>query len=668
MGTQKNSSGHEGGSFRSSRKRGGQPVEIKFSRATEAVNHSMSIYGDDDSDNDEDDDQGHLNDSDDGSEDGYFMEGEFEWEEGDQDPALKYQKTIQERNNKVDKTTLANTAPLTSWGGALTYQVQPMESDTSSLDGTSTTVVQETVSAVTSRLKENGDQAMGMDRSTALRNRIKKPRLGIDLTEEIAMRMDAGRIADGDEEEEEEGEQETLMWVLDPTPSHPLTTMATTTTTTTTRSTESTSATATSVETVSAITVATSVEASSISSSAIVVAPEEEPMMWVIDTEPTEINEKETEHEPTPTFVELPPEQLWSSKVKKAKRSKRGGRKLKEKEKLQKLARRVAVGDQEDDLMLLEEPESEVDDEMLAMEDYLLNTMDPDNPDQFDSLLGSLRGPSSGFGHSSEIGGLDADDSDFEQDVSEDDSLDGGDHEDMDFAYGYMPKSKSKSNSSMAFDLEDIPASSFIGGRKKKGKNAPHGGNLETLSELNRAIEDFVRDDDLRQLQLPPMPKALRRKVHLLAENYNLESQSLGSGKNRAPMLVRTHQTRLPPHPVNVKKLLNQSEQELKMISIQRRMNKHEGGRGGRGGGGGSRRGGSRRDKDDKGGGATATRPAFGSVVGGEASAISTENKGHRMLAKMGWSPGVGLGATGEGIIQPIEAVMRAKRRGLGHE
>lgn len=119
------------------------------------------------------------------------------------------------------------------------------------------------------------------------------------------------------------------------------------------------------------------------------------------------------------------------------------------------------------------------------------------------------------------------------------------------------------------------------------------------------------------------MPKALRRKVHLLAETYNLRSQSLGSGKKRSPMLVKTHQTRMPPNPVNIHKLLNQSEQELKKISIQRRMDK-QGGGGGRGPRGG-------RD------GNPGSRPVHGTVVGAEASAISIENKGHRMLAKMGY-------------------------------
>ncbi|KAF9925476.1 G patch domain-containing protein 2 [Modicella reniformis] len=57
-----------------------------------------------------------------------------------------------------------------------------------------------------------------------------------------------------------------------------------------------------------------------------------------------------------------------------------------------------------------------------------------------------------------------------------------------------------------------------------------------------------------------------------------------------------------------------------------------------------------------------------GTVISSSASAISVDNVGHRMLSKMGWSPGAGLGASEGGIAKPIEAVMKRSRQGLGHE
>lgn len=54
-----------------------------------------------------------------------------------------------------------------------------------------------------------------------------------------------------------------------------------------------------------------------------------------------------------------------------------------------------------------------------------------------------------------------------------------------------------------------------------------------------------------------------------------------------------------------------------------------------------------------------------GGVVGANAAAISEANVGHRMLALMGWTGG-GLGREGEGIAEPIQAVRRTNRAGLG--
>lgn len=143
------------------------------------------------------------------------------------------------------------------------------------------------------------------------------------------------------------------------------------------------------------------------------------------------------------------------------------------------------------------------------------------------------------------------------------------------------------------------------------------------------SIEYFVKDRTTDTLQLQPMPKALRRRVHLLCNHYNLKSQSIGSGKRRFPVLIKTDRTKMPLNPANVNKLLSQGDNELSRLSAQ-----FQGSRKGNGGnGGGNGYGGG---KKSKGRGGFSGAIVHGTVVGAEASEISTENLGHRMLSKMG--------------------------------
>ncbi|KAF9961778.1 hypothetical protein BGZ72_002017 [Mortierella alpina] len=446
----------------------------------------------------------------------------------------------------------------------------------------------------------------------------------------------------------------------------------------------------------------------------VMATPEdEEPLPWFIDTTPDVIVAPPVV-EPTITLpLDLPLPANGKPK-KKAHRSKRGGRNQREKQ----TNKQLVVGHDDDGLIFLENPSDEEDDDMLAMEDYLENTMndddDDDGPHQYASLLGALKGlHAGGPGHFKDAGGINADDSDYEQQVSEDRSQDEEDEFDFELDYedGIRKLDFSKVSTSMndkrknrkaddllreelqdlmplwrsgalgdgdganrrfksrakGYDMYDSDnefiASSMTGGKKqKKNKKEPHGGSFESLMDINRSIENFVKDRTSDNLQLPPMPKPLRRKVHLLCNHYNLKSQSVGSGKRRFPILIKTDRTKMPINPVNINKLLNQSEKELTMLSAQFQGTR-KGGNGNNGGGGG----GKGKGKSFGGGGGSMSAP-HGTVVGASASAISGENLGHRMLSKMGWSPGVGLGATGDGITQPIEAVVRAKRRGLGHE
>ena len=53
-------------------------------------------------------------------------------------------------------------------------------------------------------------------------------------------------------------------------------------------------------------------------------------------------------------------------------------------------------------------------------------------------------------------------------------------------------------------------------------------------------------------------------------------------------------------------------------------------------------------------------------IVGANADPIPSHNVGSRLMQKMGWTPGSGLGRQGTGITDPVEVVFRLGRKGIG--
>ena len=45
---------------------------------------------------------------------------------------------------------------------------------------------------------------------------------------------------------------------------------------------------------------------------------------------------------------------------------------------------------------------------------------------------------------------------------------------------------------------------------------------------------------------------------------------------------------------------------------------------------------------------------------------LAADNRGRRLLESAGWSEGQGLGAQGQGSLEPVAVVKRRKRQGLG--
>lgn len=73
-----------------------------------------------------------------------------------------------------------------------------------------------------------------------------------------------------------------------------------------------------------------------------------------------------------------------------------------------------------------------------------------------------------------------------------------------------------------------------INGRKGRALLLP-----QTLEQVNAQVEEFMADATKTTLTLPPMDKEARKKVHMLAECYDLKSKSRGKGLARFPWVLR---------------------------------------------------------------------------------------------------------------------------------
>ncbi|KAF9920855.1 hypothetical protein BGZ65_010873, partial [Modicella reniformis] len=193
----------------------------------------------------------------------------------------------------------------------------------------------------------------------------------------------------------------------------------------------------------------------------------------------------------------------------------------------------------------------------------------------------------------------------------------------------------------------------------------PGPATMKTLLVVERMIQDFLSSGK-PTVMLPFIQLNLRRCLSELAKHYHVRAKTVGSGIRA---LVRTHNSGSPVGPFNMRELLlkvnmiNKCRKAAKAAAKQRhRWSYHL-----------QLRGYDREERDQDSSrrerrGPLGSVVADGTVIGSSASAISVDNVGHRMLSKMGWSPGVGLGASEGGITEPIESVMKRSRRGVGHE
>lgn len=195
---------------------------------------------------------------------------------------------------------------------------------------------------------------------------------------------------------------------------------------------------------------------------------------------------------------------------------------------------------------------------------------------------------------------------------------------------------------------EGLLGASGKNGRAHLGTKYPLGMNMR---QVHDELRDFLQDEDLEQRAFPPMDKKDRAALHNICNALNLKSRSQGVGKNRFPVLSKTFRTGDYSEDVFVNIVQASTRGFLSNPSKAKKFGKHAS-KGGPGRGGGF-------SKD-------AVTVRNGEIVGGSAPAISHTSFGAKLMGKMGWSSGMGLGKDNEGRAEPVQQIMRTGTAGLG--
>ncbi|KAJ9094826.1 hypothetical protein QFC20_006804 [Naganishia adeliensis] len=193
------------------------------------------------------------------------------------------------------------------------------------------------------------------------------------------------------------------------------------------------------------------------------------------------------------------------------------------------------------------------------------------------------------------------------------------------------------------FGFDDSDSDEDMTPRRKKGIQP-----VTDMGSLNQEIRSFILDLGKTTMTLPPMEKFSRKRVHELAACYSLKSQSKGKGRGRFPILIKTSYSSLQVNEHKINNIVG-SDTPGKFYKAK------YGGNAGKGPqmpGGAGRSGQAVRHQEDD-------------AVGRDASAIGSENVGHKLLSRMGWNQGDRIGLSG-GLQAPIVAIVKTTKLGLG--
>ncbi|KXN71159.1 hypothetical protein CONCODRAFT_84853 [Conidiobolus coronatus NRRL 28638] len=168
---------------------------------------------------------------------------------------------------------------------------------------------------------------------------------------------------------------------------------------------------------------------------------------------------------------------------------------------------------------------------------------------------------------------------------------------------------------------------------------------VDQLRVYNQKFTNFIKQNDVDSMQLPPINNKIKSKVISLTKLYNLQcNQKSTKNRKKHLLITKTPTSNYITEGVFLA-LCNTNNPkpyklEISKVNSNRVITKS--------GNGGNQIGVSitRQSDPDK--------------------RIDEGNKGHKLLSKLGWTPGTSIGANNTGILDPVEAYKIKGRSGLG--
>ncbi len=169
------------------------------------------------------------------------------------------------------------------------------------------------------------------------------------------------------------------------------------------------------------------------------------------------------------------------------------------------------------------------------------------------------------------------------------------------------------------------------------------------VNDFRTEFEEFLHDPKRNALTFPPLDPHGNKTLMKFAYLYNMKSRKFGQGKQQHVVAVKNKRTfhSIPDyHSIGLlckqRPVFNRIDQKRPRVEVEAEESKS-----------------SRRGKPSK------AHVKEGDIVGADAPEIASDNIGRRLLEKLGWKSGQGLGSDNRGIPEPVIAKVKKTKLGL---